>query len=93
MIWNGTCGSLEDEGELKYELAVDEAGEMGVLGVEHRDEGGCVASGRASMVGCFVCRSRVPGRMGVMGGGGGARAERMYYSEWIRYKECGSDSR
>lgn len=61
MIWNGTWGSLEDEDELKYEPPDEEAGErgelgvLGVLGVEHLDEVGCVASGMASMVGCFVC--------------------------------------
>jgi hypothetical protein len=55
MIWNGICGSADDDRELKYELPVEDAGEMGVLGVEHREDGDCVASGRASMVGCFVC--------------------------------------
>ena len=75
MIWNGTCGSLEDEGEWKYELPVDDAGEMGVLGVEHREKGDCVASGRASMLCVVLCADR--GVLETYGRWGGARTERM----------------
>lgn len=48
MIWKGTCGSVaddddEEEEERKYELLVDDAGDvgvMGVVGVEHLDDVG-----------------------------------------------------
>jgi len=45
MIWKGTCGSVEevddDDDEPKYELPVDDAGDVGVMGVvgdEHLDD-------------------------------------------------------